>query len=91
MQRNQLAIGLLSLSALALLVLNWILPTGAGAQVAIRDRDLQVVTATIQTGGDALYILDNRTSQIAVFTYDPSTRGIVARQVRNVADGFAAR
>jgi hypothetical protein len=48
-----------------------------------------VVTAKIQTGGDGLYIMDNRTGQIAIFTYDAGSRTVRARAVRNVADAFA--
>ena len=51
----------------------------------------RVTEARIQTGGDGLYILDNRTGQVAVFTYDPASRGVRARKVRNVADAFMTR
>ena len=30
------------------------------------------------TGGDGLYIMDMRTGQVAVFTYDPASRGALA-------------
>ena len=42
-------------------------------------------------GGDGLYIMDMRTGQVAVFTYDPASRGVRARKVRNVADAFMTR
>ena len=89
--RQNLGIGILSLTALALVAAHWLVPAPAAAQVAIKERDYQVVTARIQTGGDGLYILDNRTGQVAVFTYDPASRGVRARKVRNVADAFMAR
>jgi len=88
MKRNHLGIGILSLTALLLIVAHCFVPTPASAQVAIKERDYQVVTARIATGGDGLYILDNRTGQVAVFTYDPASRGVRARTVRNVADAF---
>jgi hypothetical protein len=88
MTRNKtnLAISILSITAALMLAAHWLAPTSATAQVAIKERDYQVVTARVQTGGDGLYILDNRTGQIAVFTYDPASRAVRARTVRMVAD-----
>jgi hypothetical protein len=88
MKRKNLSIGILSLTAVLLLAAHWFVPSPARAQVAIKERDYQVVTARITTGGDGLYILDNRTGQVAVFTYDPAARSVRARKVRNVADAF---
>ena len=88
-RKTNIGIGLLSFTALALIAAHWFLPAPASAQVAIKERDYQVVTARIQTGGDGLYILDNRTGQLAVFSYEPASRGVRARKVRNVADAFA--
>jgi hypothetical protein len=90
MNRNNIIITCLTLSAALLVALNWLIPT-ASAQVSVKERDYQVVTAGIQSGGDALYILDSRSGQVGVFTYDPSTRGVVARRVRSLADAFAPR
>ena len=90
MKRQNLGIGILTLTAVLMLVAHFLLPvTPARAQVAVKERDYQVVTARIQTGGDGLYVLDNRTGLVAVFTYDPSSRSVRARTVRNVADAFA--
>jgi hypothetical protein len=90
MNRQNFGIGILTLSATLLAAAHWFVPTPAEAQVAVKDRDYQVCTARITTGGDGLYIMDNRTGQIAIFTYDPSSRSVRARAVRNVADAFAA-
>ena len=87
MKRNTLSIITLSATAVVLGAAHWFVPT-AKAQEAVKDRDYQVVTARVQSGGDGLYILDNRTGQIAVFTYDPATRGVRARQVRMISDAF---
>ena len=87
MKRQNIAIVLLSLTA-ALLLAAHAFVQPATAQVVLKDRDYQVVTAKIATGGDGLYILDMRTGQLAVFTYDPASRGVRARTVRNVADAF---
>ena len=90
MNRQNLGIGILSLTAAVLVAAHWFAPASADANVAIKDRDYQVVTAKIQTGGDGLYIMDNRTGQIAIFTYDAASRSVRARAVRNVGDAFAA-
>ena len=83
------AIGLLSLSAVVLFVANCLAPQHAAAQVTVKDRGYSVVTARVQSGGDGLYIVDNETGMMAVFTYNTSSRGIEARAVRQVADAFA--
>jgi hypothetical protein len=90
MNRKNITITLLSLSAAVLLTLNWLLPS-ASAQVTIKERDYQAVTARVRGGGDGLYILDNRTGQIGVFTYDAGRRTIVPQAIRSVADGFVTR
>jgi hypothetical protein len=89
--KKQTLIGMLSLSAMILLAANWLLPGSASGDVSVKERDYQMVTAPIENGGDALYILDLRSGQIAVFTYDPSARGVVAAGVRNASDGFVMR
>jgi hypothetical protein len=88
MKRQNIAIAFLAITA-GMLGAAHVLVQPAGAGTVIKDRDYQVVTAKVVSGGDGLYILDNRTGQIAVFTYDPASRGVRARQVRNVADAFA--
>jgi len=87
MKRQNIAIVILSLTAALLLAVH-VLIQPADAAVVIKDRDYQMVTAKIATGGDGLYIMDNRTGQVAVFTYDAASRGVRARTVRNVADAF---
>ena len=87
MKRQNIAIVMLSITAALLLAAN-VFVQPADAMVVLKDRDYQVVTAKIATGGDGLYILDNRTGQMAVFTYDPASRAVRARTVRLVADAF---
>lgn len=89
--KKQTIIGLLTLSAMILATANWLLPRRASADVEVKERDYQMVTAPIENGGDALYILDLRSGQIAVFTYDPAARGVAPVGVRNAADGFVVR
>lgn len=87
--RNGIVI--LSLTAVILLLLNYIGSRPAEAQVAVKDRTYQVVTARIQSGGEALYVTDNRTGMIAVFSYDPASRQVALRAVGHVADAFAGQ
>jgi hypothetical protein len=90
-RKKTLSISFLTLTAILLGIAHWFVPQPASGMVAIKERDYQVVTARIQTGGDGLYILDNRTGLMAVFTYDPSARSVRARTVRSVADAFGTR
>ena len=89
MNRTNISILILSITAALLLVAHLFVPATARASEVIKDRDYQVVTARIQTGGDGLYVLDNRSGQIAIFTYDPASRAVRARQVRPISDAFA--
>ena len=89
--KNKTLIGLLSLSAMVLLAANWLLPGVASGDISVKERDYQMVTAPIESGGDALYIMDLRSGQIAVFTYDPAARSVVPAAVRNASDGFVTR
>lgn len=86
MNNRNLAILLLFVSAMALLVLNILHQPPAVAQQAITGRDYSIVTAPISTGGDALYILDNRSQRLGVFTYDPTTRQVRPRVVRSLVE-----
>jgi hypothetical protein len=88
MDRKTLSISILSITAALLLAAHWFTPQSAKASEAVKDRDYQIVTARVQSGGDGLYILDNRTGQVAVFTYDPAARAVRARQVRPMTDAF---
>ena len=88
MDRKTISIAILTLTAALLLAAHWFTPQAARAEMVIKDRDYQVVTARVQSGGDGLYILDNRTGQLAVFTYDPASRAVRARTVRPMTDAF---
>ena len=88
MNNKSIAILLMSLSAAVLLIANIVLPHQARAEAAIKDRDYQLVTARIDTGSEALYVIDNRTGMVAVLSYDAASRSVVPRVVRRVADAF---
>ena len=89
MQNKTFAIGILSLTAVVLAVANYFLSEPAMGQEAIKDRDYSLVTARTASGGDALYILDSRTGQVAVLTYDNSAQTVKPRKVRALMDAFA--
>ncbi|HEX8523384.1 MAG TPA: hypothetical protein VF669_14110 [Tepidisphaeraceae bacterium] len=91
MSRKNLLLTLLSISAVLLLVANVLVPNYANAQVSVKERDYQVVTARVPSGGDGIYILDSRTGQVGVFSYDSGSRTIEARAVRPLTDAFNTR
>jgi hypothetical protein len=91
MKRSDMTIGILCLSAALLVVLHWFLPTGHAAEVTVKERNYSVVSARIASGGDGLYIMDNSTGVVAVFTYDPSTRNVQPRQVKPIGQAFITR
>ena len=88
MNSKSYAIGILFLTAVVLLVANFIPVQPAVAGTAIRERDYSLVTTKSTAGGDALYVADNRTGVIAVFTWDPGRRGLVVRDARMVTEAF---
>lgn len=87
MDRKLLAICILTITAAALMIANFVIPT-ARADTAVNSHDYQLVTARIQSGGEGLYIVDNRTGLMAIFTYDPQARNLLPRNVRPIADIF---
>lgn len=84
-----LAIGVLSVTAAVLLAAMLMFdPQRAQAATAVRDRDYQMVTARLLVGGEGLYIVEQRTGLMAVFTWDAQKRTMEPRAVRAVADAF---
>ena len=91
MNRQTLSIGVLSVTAALLFVAQFLPLQPAVAGETIKDRDYTMVTATNVSGGDALYVTDNRSGQMAVFTWDAGARTLRVRAVRSIADAFAAQ
>lgn len=82
MDKKTFSIGILSLIAVGLILANYFVPPqSAQALMTIKDRDFSLVTARTQASGDALYVLDNRSGRVAIFSYDPSTRSLQPRGV----------
>lgn len=87
MDSKSFTIGFLTITAGLLLAGIWSAPSTVTAGVTAKERDYQVVTAKTQPSGDALYVLDNRSGMIAVFSVDPG-RGLKPRAVGQVIDAF---
>jgi hypothetical protein len=88
MDKKIFIIGILSLTAVVLFVANLFMPPRAIADEVIKDRDWQVVTAHVQQNDEGLYILDNRSGMMAVFTYDPNAKSLVIRDRKPIMDAF---
>ena len=87
MDRKLILICVLTVSAVAMMIANFVTPA-ARADTAVNSHDYQAVTARVSGGGEGLYIVDNRTGLILVLTYDPNTRTLVPRAARPVSDVF---
>jgi hypothetical protein len=87
MDRKLMAICVLTVTAIAMMIANF-LPTPARADQVVSDRDYQVVTARVEGGGDAVYVLENRSGKLAILTYDMNSRSLMPRAVRPITDVF---
>jgi hypothetical protein len=88
MDKKTYGIGILSITAAVLFVANFMPIRTVKADEAIKERDFTVVTSRINQGGEALYICDNRTGQMAVFTWEAGKRQIMLRDLRPIVDLF---
>jgi hypothetical protein len=88
MDKKAYAIGILTLTAVILFIAQFLPVRTAVANDSVGDRDYQMVTVRTQQGGDALYIFQRRSGNVAVFNWDPSDRRIKLRAVRNVQDAI---
>jgi len=89
MDKKHFTIGILSLTAVILFVANLLVPQRAAADFSIKDRDYSAVTASLQANDEGIYILDNRSGTMALFSYDPNARGLIVRSVAPVTAAFA--
>ena len=90
MDNKTYGIGILTLTATALLIANLFAPNPAVGEEAVSNDDMQAVTARTSQGGDALYLLDHSSGKLAVFTVNPKN-GLQLQTVVDVEDGFQAR
>ena len=89
MDKKTYTLGILSLTATGLFVANLVMPPRAMADQAMKDRDYQAVTARYQGNDEGLYVLDNRSGQMALFVYDPNIRGLALKDMRPIMTAFA--
>jgi hypothetical protein len=85
MDNKSFGIGILTLTAVALLIANLFAPRPASGVVSVSNSAMQAVTARFQGGGDALYLLDQDSGKLAVFTVK---NGMQLRTVADVETGF---
>jgi hypothetical protein len=91
MDGTKYTIGMLTLTATVMATALLVTPTNAGpvGTVVNTDRgDYSVATARIQTGGDALYIMNNRRGLMAVMVYDNTAKEMRTKAVAPVSDAF---
>jgi hypothetical protein len=81
-------LGVLSLSAVILVAANILAPHGAVADTAIYNEAYQLQTGRINGGGEALYVTENRTGNMAVFVYSPNTKKLEAMDSKPVMAAF---
>jgi hypothetical protein len=91
MDKKTFSIGILSITAVVLFAAQFLPVRNAEAATSSSGNQYQMVTARVQQGGEGLYIVDNRTQLMGVFTWDGSARRVQLRDVRNVNDAFAER
>jgi hypothetical protein len=87
MDSKTYGIGILTLTAVALLIANLFAPRPAGAIAVISNGDMQAVTARYVGGGDAVYLLDQSSGKLACFTIENRV-GLRLRTVVPVEDAF---
>lgn len=88
MDKKTYSIGILSITGLILVIANFMPMPAAKADEAVKERDYTLVTSPIAQGGEALYVIDNRTGLLAVLTWDVSARTIRLRDLKPVTDAF---
>ena len=87
MDKKTYAVGILSILAGLLLVAN-LIPTPAQATTTIKDRDYTLTTTRGQRGGEDLYVIDNRSGQIAMLTIQRGQLQVIAT---NTLAGMSAK
>ena len=89
MDKKTFTLGVLSLTAVLLFVANLVIPPRqAAANFVVKDRDYQAVTAAINAGDEALYVLDSRSGLMACFSYNPGQKSLQLRDLKPVMNAF---
>lgn len=87
MDNKTYGIGILTLTAVALLIANLFAPRPVSGIEAVANDDMQAVTCRAKQGGDALYLLDHGSGKLAVFVVD-SRAGLKLQTVVDIEQGF---
>ena len=89
MDSKTYGIGILTLTGVALLLANLFAPRPAAAIESVSNDQAQAVTCRSAQGGDALYLLDQSSGKLAVFTVNTRS-GLKLMTVVDVESGFRA-
>jgi hypothetical protein len=87
MDKKTFGIGIMSLTAVAMFIATLFAPRPAVGIEAVANDDMQAVTCRYQGGGDALYLLDQSSGKLAVFTV-ASRGGLKLQTVADLESGF---
>ena len=89
MKNYSMKIGFLVISALILFIAQFLpVRSAEGAATVWKDRDYTMLTASSSSGSDTVYIVDNRSGQLAVLVWDNASRAFVSRGVVPIAEAF---
>jgi hypothetical protein len=89
MNSKTLSIAVLTVTAVILFIAQFIpVQPAMASQTTIKDRAYALVTTTSQRGGDLVYLVDNRSGQLAVFAWDANRKSFVPRTMGTMADVF---
>jgi len=90
LDKKTFAIGVLSLSAIVLIVANILAPRTASATYeTTHDNDYSICTSTAPGGGDAIWITEKRSGGIAVFVYNPAQKTLQPMDSQLIQTVFA--
>ncbi len=89
-QNNATILALICSAAALMAAVFFVSPSRAPAEEAVKDRDYQIVTAAVASGSEGLYILDNRTGQVAVYLYEPGKPTLQLKGMQPIANAFGA-
>jgi hypothetical protein len=87
MDSKTYGIGILTLTGIALLLANLFAPRPAIGIESVANEDAQAVTCRSAQGGDALYLLDQSSGKLAVFTVNTRS-GLKLMTVLDVEAAF---
>ena len=88
MDRKTYAIGVLTVTGVILFIAQFLPVQRAEATFSMSSREYNVVTAKVQQGGEGLYIVDNRSGLVAIYTWDPTARTGKLRAIRPLIDAL---